>query len=286
MRAVIASRSGTHTPVVVLTLWVVFLSSCTTSPPSSDRPMDGEGETAALLSDYIDAIRGALRFWDWPALTQTASALQGLDTLDANDLFYRDYWRAAALFHAELIRHERDPESPSNEGYASLRDETLTAIKAVLAQRPDDSDSHAMLAALYGMTIRNQPMNALRLGPLWLRHQRAAGAGRSSNPRVSYLEGVGSVKRARDTQALAKALDTLLHAENLFERESQTSRASWEPDWGREHNWMFVGEVYEKLGEPAVAMEWFLRVIRAAPGLGRAKTGYERCRKKTENILL
>jgi tetratricopeptide (TPR) repeat protein len=85
-------------------------------------------------------------------------------------------------------------------------------------------------------------------------------------------------------EALSQALNTLLEAETLFEAEAKRGRHPGEPDWGREHNWMFIGEAYERLGQPDQALVWLEQACNAAPGLERAKKSYERCRKTMESI--
>ena len=167
--------------------------------------------------------------------------------------------------------------------FETVVQEAVKTLKAAVAQRPEDGDSHAMLATLYGMRISRRPLTAVWLGPLVQKHLKAAKIAGPDNPRVRYLEGAGALNRARDSHAISTALDILLQAERLFAEETFAPKTSWDADWGRPQNLIFIGEAYEKLDNSEEAMIWYERALRASPTSSRAKKGYERCRKKMEN---
>jgi len=265
-------------------LLIVLAASRSNAAPTSPHASDSEAETQLLKS--IAAVRQTMQIWDGEEMVRAAKDLQTVETTDANETFYRDYWRATALFHAILALRADTANKQSTALRKSLNKPAVQSLNTVLTHDPNNSDSHAMLAVLYGMSISHNPLQALRLGPSVLRHRKAAARGRASNPRVSYLEGVALMDRSKDAQDIDKALRILLEAEKLFNQQAAASRAPWEPDWGHKHNQMFIGEAYEKLGQWGKAMEWFERAVHTAPNLTRAAEGYKRCRKKIANESL
>jgi tetratricopeptide (TPR) repeat protein len=261
----------------------LLLTALAASGSNPVRAAEHVTETELLKS--IAAVRQSMQIWDAEEMVQAAQELAILETVDAKEVFYRDYWRATALFHAILaLREEANKQATTLR--KSLNKPAVQSLQTVLNHDPNNSDGHAMLAVLYGMSISQHPLQALRLGPGVLRHRKAAALGRATNPRVSYLEGVALLDRTKDAQDIEKALRILLEAETLFNQEATVSRAPWEPDWGHEHNRMFIGEAYEKLGQWAKAMEWFEQASGVAPNLTRAAEGYKRCRKRMANESL
>ena len=285
MRTRLFRHTGPCRRVAALSLVAGLVASCSTrtQSPKQEQAAGQAGQTDVTLWAHITEVRQSLRLWDLDNMIGAAEALQSLDIGDANKVFLRDYWRATALFNAMLAGRERGTEIATPYDQTVLREETVRALSTVLAHHPGNGDCHAMLETVYGLRVQAQPLRALTLGPLLLQHGRAAASAIESSPRVGYLKGVALFNRARDDEAVSQALNTLLEAETLFEAESQRARHPGEPDWGREHNWMFIGEAYERLAQPDEAMAWLERAYRAAPGLARAQQSYERCRKTVEN---
>lgn len=265
------------------TLPLLLLTFAPSDSRAALEPAHTSAHAAAPpLLTSIAAVKQAMQRWDVQDMVQAAQGLETPENDDPNELFYRDYWRATALFHAILALGEDSANKESATLRKGLNKKAVQALKDVLIQDPNDSDSHAMITVLYGMSIHHHPLQMLRLGSALLRHRKAAARARSTNPRVSYLEGVAAIHRAGGAKDIEKAIAHLLNAEELFNAEASISQAPWEPDWGQDHNRMFLGEAYEKLGQPDLAMDWFLQASEMTPDLTRAKKGYERCRLKME----
>jgi hypothetical protein len=115
-----------------------------------------------------------------------------------------------------------------------------------------------------------------------MKHRKAAEQVAKPSPRALYLEGVGRLSQAGNANATADALKILLRAERLFERESRTDLGRLAPDWGRPHNWQFIGEAYEKLGRPQQALAWYEKVGEAGLNPIRAREGIKRCQAQME----
>ncbi|MEM7393774.1 MAG: hypothetical protein AAF492_15645, partial [Verrucomicrobiota bacterium] len=182
---------------VGLLLLAGSVSSCITSP---SRP---GSKAAAPLLDSVEEIQQALLTWDLDELTNAAHQL----SRHADEDPQAAYWQGVALFHATIALNEA--EAPPARIEAALA-EAVKTLKANLERQPEDSDSHAMLATLYGLAIQRHRIRGLQLGPLLLHHQRQAAVDRDANPRVNYLYGVGQLNRKR----YPEALEALLRADD------------------------------------------------------------------------
>jgi hypothetical protein len=234
------------------------------------------------LDKAIGDVRTAIAQWDVDSLTRAASRLELGRDARSDDAYCRELWRGAALFHAVLALSDREPVA-SRDLQRSLRDKAIQALNTALAQQPDNSDSHAMLAVLYGQQIRGRPLMAIKLGPLVTRHREVAKRAQHTNPRVNYLEGVSLLKQAHNAEQVAAALESLLVAEKLFNAEAGTSKDYRQPDWGRAHNMMFIGEANQRLERTVQAMTAFQNAMHLMPNLERARRGYESCRQATQD---
>ncbi|MEM9378697.1 MAG: hypothetical protein AAGB93_02025 [Planctomycetota bacterium] len=251
---------------------------CASSPPPPPPPVVDE----VPLQAAIDGAREAIRVLDLESLRIAAQQLALAETAGEDEDLARDYWRGAALFNAVLA-----PRAEDDDRLASDNALATEALEATLARRPDDVESHAMLAVVIGRRIQASPLSGITLGSSFNRHRKASADARSTNARVAYLEGAGLLKRASDAEDLEATVEVLLQAERLFEAESDRVRATdsldWASDWGRPLNLMFLGEAHERLGETDQASVWFGRAIEASPALQRAQEGYRRCTKGTES---
>lgn len=267
-----------------MVLCASLLTSCgdTKHAVRSLEPVAWASEAPVSLDEAIGDVRTAIIQWDAQAMARAASGVASSTDAGPEGAYYRGLWRGAALFHAVLALSDSQVDT-SADLRTSLRDQAIEALTAVLAQRPDDSDSHAMLAVLYGRQIRGRLVAAMRLGPLVAEHRQAARRAQDTNPRVNYLEGVSLLTQARNPEQLSKALEALRAAETLFKAEAVATRDSREPDWGRAHNMMFMGQAYQRLGRLTEAMAAYQQAMRLVPNLERAKRGYESCRQATQD---
>ncbi|MBN2327238.1 MAG: hypothetical protein JXR73_08785 [Candidatus Omnitrophica bacterium] len=260
---------------------IILTIGCATIATVPERA-DAPGTVA--LCTAVENTKEAIHDWDPKRLNQASQRLQTAVPENETEAFYQHYWRGAALFHSVLILQSTSSTSDNTKQQTSVTREAIEALKAALEHRPQDGDSNAMLATLYGMKISEQPLSAIWIGPQLLKLRAAAKSSQSDNPRVNYLEGVGLLNRAGDSQDVSDALEKLLEAERLFEAEASVPKTVWDADWGRTSNQLFIGEAYEKLEQPDQAIIWFQRVMQATPASVRAREGYERCRQKMESM--
>lgn len=236
-------------------------------------------ETRQQLSVAVSTVREAMLRWDADALLIAAERLESIKTSNAEAAFYRDLWRGTACFHAVLAAGH----SQATQTMTSIQDRAhplaVAALNQALRVREDESNAHAMLSVLHGLSISERPLRALQLGPRLMSHRKAAANQRAKNPRVSYLEGVSQYHRATKRADISASLKRLLEAEALFAEEAAREPPPLSPDWGRGPNRLFIGEAYERLGRFEEALGWFSKALETAPGMARAKNGYERCKK-------
>jgi tetratricopeptide (TPR) repeat protein len=263
--------------VSLAALWLAPPALCAGGEPAPTAATPG----APSLVSLVDGVREAILSWDLAELKQAADRLGSAEPDGQREGFAKDYWLATARFHGVLIRTEV-ADGPSGSEVAEIVRPAAAALAGVLERHPHQADCHAMLATLYGLRIRARPLAALRLGPRLMKHRKAAEQVAKPSPRALYLEGVGRLSQAGNANATADALKILLRAERLFERESRTDLGRLAPDWGRPHNWQFIGEAYEKLGRPQQALAWYEKVGEAGLNPIRAREGIKRCQAQME----
>ncbi|MEM6675099.1 MAG: hypothetical protein AAF726_19775 [Planctomycetota bacterium] len=253
-------------------------SACASTPLSPAPPIVEE----VSLQAAVDGARDAIREFDLKAMRVAAQQLLLAEAENDDDRLARDYWRGAALFNSILV-----PRPVGDDRLAADTGVATEALEATLERKPDDVESHAMLAVLIGRRLQASPLLGITLGSSFKRHRKASADARTTNARVAYLEGTGLLKRAGDREDVEAAVEVLLSAEQLFEAESGRERATdsldWTPDWGRALNLMFLGEAHERLGDVEQAAVWFERALHHSFMLDRADEGYRRCTNGTEN---
>lgn len=261
----------------VIALMLATAAACTTvrDTATPDTVQETQSPVPSELQSAIDATREAVRRWNTKDLVQAGSRFASIPKSHSHEVFFNALWSGTAWFHALLSLND-NRQNP--EQVQSFHERAVEALNTALQLRPEDSNAHAMLAVLYGMKIKREPLAMFRLGPQVLGHKKAAEADRTTNPRVAYLEGVSLLRRSpEDATPPNRAIELLLEAEALFGREQAAGFPAWQPAWGRSHNRLFLAEAYEKSGNLEQARYWFGKTLEEAPWLNRASEGYQRC---------
>ncbi len=131
------------------------------------------------------------------------------------------------------------------------------------------AETHALLSAIDGQLIARDPSKAMLLGIAAGRSNGAALSMGPANPRVWLVRGEGSIFTPEEYGGgLKAAKEQLTKAVELFEKDAPKPG---EPTWGRAEAYVWLGQVYERLGDKAKAAEAYKTALSIAPDYGYAK---------------
>ncbi len=249
--------------------WIAVWISLAALSARSESP--GENLMAAGVARF----NAAYRAWDGSGFTGAADLFRQASK-QAPASFTNFYWLGVAEFH-RLLQIRSLPPSRTNELAAdAVMDAALTALNTAVKLDDRDAESHALLGTLYGMKIDGNLARAVRFGPRVAKHQKPALAFGAENPRVRYLLGTCQFHTATKPAAWREALATLLAAEKLFAAEAQRPAGPLAPRWGRASCLMFIAQTYERLGQPAEAVDYYRQALVEQPSNHLARERWNR----------
>lgn len=211
----------------------------------------GQGSDGALAAG-VRIFKEADRAWDAAGFGRAAAAFAAVE-----DSARARTWEGAAHFHRLLTE--------GGGGSAAVLEAARAALARGLREDSGNGEAHALMGAIYGMTITANPGKGLWLGPGVLSHNRAAAARGAENPRVWYLLGTSAYHGPAVLGGMGAALEHLLKAEKLFKMEARRPAAPLEARWGRAGCLLFIGKTYEALGRRAEAEAYFRKAADENP---------------------
>jgi tetratricopeptide (TPR) repeat protein len=169
------------------------------------------------------------------------------------------YWKGVAGVHLAIKLNDK-PDKHGSRIEKCLEDSSKALEKAI-EMKPDDAESHALLATAIGLRIARNSFSALWLGSSVIRHRREALRHGSQNPRVHYLVGTGLFHSSSSDSSNKNALSHFLKAEKLFIKERASDPGRLEPQWGYSHCLEFTARTYLRLGKKEKAEEYFEKAL-------------------------
>ncbi len=233
--------------------------------------------------DGVALFRNADTSWDFHEFTNAAAFFERA-SVRYPESWEAHYWLGVSLFHAVLVSSDdAHRESIPNDMAKRLVQQAAEALDTALAVRPDDAESHALLAVVTGMRIRANRLSALWLGPAVLRHRDKALQDNPRNPRVYYLIGTTQYYAPGRLGSRDKGLALLLNAARLFEEERVADRPASAPRWGDAHCLAFIGKIYQEQNDIDKALHYYGKALELNPCHGMAMMGLDECRNILQN---
>jgi tetratricopeptide (TPR) repeat protein len=233
----------------------------------------------AALNDLsaagIAEFTAAYQAWDGARFAAAAELFRRASTnAPANATNF--YWLGVAQFH-RMLQLQSAPPNRTNEAAAkSAMEDAVGALTLAVKLDERHAESHALLGTLYGMKINGSLFRGIRFGSQVAKHQELALQHGASNPRVRYLLGMCQFHTAKKSADWQAALQTLLLAEELFEKEAKTSTAPLAPRWGHDSCLTFIGRTYEALGQKKEATDYYHKALEQHPQDHVAQAGVKR----------
>lgn len=228
-----------------------------------------------LTASGVAEFSAAYEKWDASRFGKAAEFFRQAETSRPNSS-KEAAWRGAALFHQMLQLQSKNDAHGAKVAMSAA----IAALEIAVKRQADHPEANALLATLYGMTIQQAPLQALRLGPALLRHRNTAQKHGTSNPRVHYLIGTGQFHTAKTDSERQQALKTLLAAETFFQAEAKMKPSKTEHRWGYPACLTFIARSYESLNRLTEAQTYYKKALAAHPADHLAKQGLERLKGK------
>ena len=221
----------------------------------------------------VAEFNAAYQAWDASGFAKAAATLAAAPESSTNQ-----YWRGTAEFHRLLCLLGKTTATNRQESAKAL-ESALAALQRAVQLDPSHSESHALLSAVYGLSIGANPARALWLGKRLMDQEKLARKLGPENPRVLYLAGVNRYYGPALLGGKNEGLKLLLAAEKLFEAEAGKPAGPAEPRWGRSTCLVYIGKTYEALGKTTEAEEYYRKALQLNPQDKLAKTELEKRKK-------
>lgn len=137
-----------------------------------------------------------------------------------------------------------------------------------LAKRPL-AETHVLMSAIDGQLISQNPARGMELGIASQQSTNAALTMGPTNPRVWLVRGQGAIYTPPEYGGgLKTAQEQLTRAIDLFAKDAPKPG---EPSWGKAEAYVWLGQVYEQLGDKAKAADAYKTALTISPDYGFAK---------------
>ncbi|GEM_PF-726223 len=201
------------------------------------------GDYEGLLIQGIDTFNCAYNEWDEKRFQSSLSLFnEAINSGKADGL--AEYWAGTVYFF--LVQHDlftgKGPKD-KKQGVENAK-KGIEILSKAIELAPDFSESYALRGVLRGILIKMKPSSVFSQGKMVGRDRDRAIALDKLNPRVHYLTGTSLWNAPEILGGRDKALEHLLEAERLFEREAQNTKERLLPSWGRSTCLAFIGDIF------------------------------------------
>lgn len=217
-----------------------------------------------LLIKGIKSLQKAYDNWDENEFEQSLLIFKEACRSDSGDGL-AEYWTGTAYFFLSLHNLFSPGEKPDKAKGVENAKEGIEILTKSIELSPEFSESYAMRGVLRGILIKMKPFSVFKQGPKVGKDRDKALSLDKDNPRVHYLTGVSFWFAPEILGGPEKALEHLLKAEKLFEKEQQTKKDKVLPAWGQSTCLAFMGDIYTSQNQKDKAYEYYKKAFKANP---------------------
>jgi tetratricopeptide (TPR) repeat protein len=222
------------------------------------------GDYERLLIQGIETFNNAYNDWDKNKFQSSLSLFnEAIKSGEKDGL--AEYWAGTVYFF--LVQHDLFTEKEPTDKKRGVENakKGIEILSKSIELSPDFSESYALRGVLRGILIKIKPSSVFTQGPKVGKDRDRALSLDSFNPRVHYLTGVSYWYAPEILGGRDKALEHLLEAERLFEREAQNSKDKIYPSWGRSTCLAFIGDIFLHQKQNSRAYEYYKKAIDVNP---------------------
>ena len=234
-----------------------------------------------LMLRGIDTFNRAYNNWDEKQFRSSLNFFKEASMAGEKDGL-ADYWVGTVYFF--LSQHDLfTAENPIDrkQGIENAK-KGIEALTKSIELSPDFSESYALRGVLRGILIKMKPSSVFSQGRKVGKDRDKALALDSLNPRVHYLTGVSFWHAPEILGGSDRALEHLLEAEKLFEREGLNPKEKLLPCWGRSTCLAFIGDVFMSRKEDSRAYIYYKKALGVNPADPLALRGLQKLEQSKE----
>ena len=238
-------------------LSLILLGCFVVKPAISD-------DSKRLLRDGIESFHEAYDSWDEKGFQLSLSLFEKASKAGFEDGL-AEYWSGTLYFFLSLHNLFSTEKMPDKVRGIENAEKGIEIATQSIDVSPSFSESYALRGVLRGILIKMKPLSVVRQGRKVGKDREKALFLDAYNPRVHYLTGVSFWFAPEILGGSHRALEHLLEAERLFEKERQTPKDSFLPSWGQSTCLSFIGDVYFSQKQNEKAFEYYGKALKINP---------------------
>lgn len=217
-------------------------------------------DSNTLLIEGIDSFHIAYNNWDKEKFEESLLLFKEA-CQSGSEKGLAEYWSGTVYFFLSLHNLFSSGEKPDKvKGVENAR-RGIEILTKSIELYPEFSESYAMRGVLRGILIKMKPISALTQGPKVGNDRKKALSLDIDNPRVHYLTGTSFWFAPEILGGSEKALEHLLKAEKLFEKEQQEKKDKILPSWGQSTCLAFMGDIYLSNNQKDEALYYYEKAL-------------------------
>lgn len=224
-----------------------------------------QGDFQSLIIEGKKTVERGVDLWDLKTLMNARGIFEKILTVQEKD--YLSHYYLAYVDYRICIMYTSQKDDDFALDYL---EEGIKHLERSINLNPNFSDSHSLLASLFGFKIGFHWYLGMTLGPKSGSYFEKALQMDSLNPRIYLLLGISKYNTPKMFGGgMDKAETNLIKAIQLYRINSPTD--SLLPTWGHEEAYAWLGRVYMEKKEYEKAQIQFEKALEVKPGYGWVK---------------
>lgn len=235
--------------------------------PAIGQGADNSAEIDAHLIDVRGQLEAGLNEWNIDGLIAARAGFERLVGRGGRDWLVRYYIALADYRIAIYNMAMSGDDEAAAESVDLYLDEAEDQLKLSVEEKPDFTDSHAMIASVLGLKIGRKPIRGMWLGPRIGGVMAEAAKFDPENPRLWLIDGIGAFHRPKMFGGGAdNARDALTKAIECYALETVPDPAL--PSWGLDEAYAWLGRVEMNEGNYELAEQHLRKSLDINPEMG------------------
>ena len=258
-----------------LTRYMIIVTLCVAIAGFLFTPnVFAENDIEQLLIKAKLELRTGISIWDPNIIKKAKNMFLNLLINDKPDNAWLHYYIAlcdynlATYYMGDNKKQETERHTKDAQKY----------LNKVMELKPSWGEPYALYASTLGYEIALDLSKAMSMGMKIYEYYGKAQELEPQNPRIKMLKGASDLYTPPEYGGGPDvAIKTLTSAVDLFEKEKVET--PWEPSWGKEEAYTFLGMAYQQKGDEKTAQELYEKALKINPDFGLAKQALQAIKK-------